>query len=539
MTVGGKLRRARENRGISLPEAAKDTHIKARYLQELEDDHPELLHSEAQARGFLRLYAAFLNLNARDLIAQWEGAEIEPEEPAEPKPSKWQGKMPDLGEPESKETQAEETALPTPARTEPLEWQMETPDFADPRLAEKQAEALAAAAHETPGVVSGVKESSKTAEQPQEGSDAEKQSISQKASHFLSAIGKKVSGLGIFKSLKKEKKEEREEEVEEPAREAQPEPPPAKPEQSSAEIFAEIGAAMREHRLALELSLSDIEHFTNLKRMYLTAIEDGRFNDLPSTVQGRGMLNNYAQFIAMDESLVMERYAEALQQQREERLAPRRKPAQPPVSVSVNLPDWLRRILNPDLIVGGTIILALFGFIIWGASQVFLGGETEPTDAPSISDILQVTQTATPTTEATQMAGTNGAGEEDTPIPGVAVAQLTPTVIATVDAAPLQVYIITHDRAFLQVTVDGVAAYDGRVPPDEVLTYSGNTRIHLLTGNAAALEVYFNQESLGRRLGDVGEVVDITFSLEGLITPTPQPTRTPTPDLRVPAEDEA
>jgi len=49
----------------------------------------------------------------------------------------------------------------------------------------------------------------------------------------------------------------------------------------------------------------------------------------------------------------------------------------------------------------------------------------------------------------------------------------------------------------------------------------------LVTGNGAALEAYFNQEYLGN-LGKVGEVVNITFSLQGLSTPTPEPTPTPT-----------
>jgi hypothetical protein len=60
-----------------------------------------------------------------------------------------------------------------------------------------------------------------------------------------------------------------------------------------------------------------------------------------------------------------------------------------------------------------------------------------------------------------------------------------------------------------------------------VYTYSGEDSIELVTGNGAALEAYFNQEYLGG-LGKVGEVVNMTFSLEGLSTPTPKPTPTPT-----------
>jgi hypothetical protein len=59
------------------------------------------------------------------------------------------------------------------------------------------------------------------------------------------------------------------------------------------------------------------------------------------------------------------------------------------------------------------------------------------------------------------------------------------------------------------------------VVPGNVYTYSGSDLITLLTGNGEALEIYFNQEYLGK-LGEVGEVVNLSFSLQGLQTPTPK-----------------
>jgi hypothetical protein len=141
--------------------------------------------------------------------------------------------------------------------------------------------------------------------------------------------------------------------------------------------------------------------------------------------------------------------------------------------------------------------------------------------------VLQITATIPPT-EVVEVEETGTV--EATPIPGVVVVEPTATIVATVNAAPLQLYILTHDRAYLNVDVDGAEAFAGRVLPNNVYTYSGNEIIHLLTGNAAALEVYFNQEYLGN-LGGVGEVVDVDFTLEGLETPSPQPTSTITPEL--------
>ncbi len=75
-TVGEKLRQAREQKGISLQDAASVTHIRSNYLDELENDHPEMFLSAVQARGFLRLYAAFLGLPADELVDQCEKPDI-------------------------------------------------------------------------------------------------------------------------------------------------------------------------------------------------------------------------------------------------------------------------------------------------------------------------------------------------------------------------------------------------------------------------------------------------------------------------------
>jgi transcriptional regulator with XRE-family HTH domain len=72
MSVGSQLKRARESLGLSIEDAAQAVHIKLPYLQELEDDHPELLPSPANARGFLRLYASFLRISAQPLLELWD-----------------------------------------------------------------------------------------------------------------------------------------------------------------------------------------------------------------------------------------------------------------------------------------------------------------------------------------------------------------------------------------------------------------------------------------------------------------------------------
>jgi transcriptional regulator with XRE-family HTH domain len=67
--IGTKLKQAREARDLTVEQASASTRIRPHYLQALERDDLSAIPSAAQARGFLRLYAEFLGLNADQLVA--------------------------------------------------------------------------------------------------------------------------------------------------------------------------------------------------------------------------------------------------------------------------------------------------------------------------------------------------------------------------------------------------------------------------------------------------------------------------------------
>ncbi|MDQ3700144.1 MAG: DUF4115 domain-containing protein [Chloroflexota bacterium] len=68
-TPGERLRAARTRRRISLTEAEQATHIRARYLQALEDDEYAALPSGVYSRGFLRNYAIYLGVPPDEVMA--------------------------------------------------------------------------------------------------------------------------------------------------------------------------------------------------------------------------------------------------------------------------------------------------------------------------------------------------------------------------------------------------------------------------------------------------------------------------------------
>lgn len=484
-TIGEQLQQARKARGLTIEQASQATHIRQHYLEALEQDQREALPSNVQGRGFLRLYAGMLGLDTNLLLALWDGKIITETEPPA------QGDSPSGESPDEDQVSAE---------------------------AEVDSAPLVASA--SPGPT---------------GQTVEEDSNSEPGSRL---------------------------------------------------IFQQIGKKLREQREALGLSLGEVERYTRLRVYYIQALEDGRLDDLPSPVQGRGMLSNYAAFLNLDEEQVLLRFAEGLQARRIERL-----PKPEPQSIfskkkrpARQAPLW-RRFLTPDLIFGVGLAGIILFFALWTVSRInaLRAVETQPTP-PGIVDVLLTPSTrgsetpvpfgsTTPSPAAVAVSPTDTAsfvdatlatstGEEvafgqETPgveLNPVTTTDLPPNVNPTFELAtatlppmnndPLQVYIVARQRAWLRVVADNKVKFIGRVVPGNAYAFSGANRIELSTGNAAGLQVFYNQNDLGV-LGISGEVINLVFSSEGIATPTlafsatptalPPATLTPMPSPTAPA----
>src|SRR6185369_11136944 len=70
-SLGQVLRHAREARALALDEVEMQTRIRVKYLQALESGDLSVLPSAAHARGFLRNYAQFLQLDTNTLLTEF------------------------------------------------------------------------------------------------------------------------------------------------------------------------------------------------------------------------------------------------------------------------------------------------------------------------------------------------------------------------------------------------------------------------------------------------------------------------------------
>jgi cytoskeletal protein RodZ len=67
-TFGQALRDAREDLGVSLAEAERDTRINRRYLEALENEDDAAMPPAVYTRGFIRTYCQYLGLNPEGML---------------------------------------------------------------------------------------------------------------------------------------------------------------------------------------------------------------------------------------------------------------------------------------------------------------------------------------------------------------------------------------------------------------------------------------------------------------------------------------
>ncbi len=279
----------------------------------------------------------------------------------------------------------------------------------------------------------------------------------------------------------------------------------------------------------ISLTLNEVERHTKLRAANLKALEEGAYDNLPSPVQMRGMLANYATFLDLDVDAVLLRFADGLQARRHEKYSetPRDK-IQTEVKTSMPL---LRSFIAGDLVFGILMIVILIGLGIWGVGRVLKTSEPDTTaTALPILGGLGSTPLATPSLQSTFVP------VDETLVVGENTATLDPLLAAESPtpgiAANVTVNVFAVERVFVRISVDGEVAFEGRLSPRETKIFEAQDQVVILTGNGAALRVNYNNTDMGL-MGNVGEVITRVYLISGIVTPTATiaPTATNTPPV--------
>jgi len=160
-----------------------------------------------------------------------------------------------------------------------------------------------------------------------------------------------------------------------------------------------VGETLELARERKGVDLFRAERDTKIRLRYLSALEDGAYEDLPSPVYTKGFLRNYAIYLGLDAEELLERWRDEMESIR---LAERVAVVAPPMPIAA---PGRRITITPALFVAGLVVLVILAFVGFIAIQLLRYAEVIPlalTRPPNYFSTIDA--------ERTLLEGTSGPG---------------------------------------------------------------------------------------------------------------------------------
>lgn len=300
----------------------------------------------------------------------------------------------------------------------------------------------------------------------------------------------------------------------------------------------ELGQILREAREAKGYTLAEVHEKIRINPRYLEALEDGRYDDLPTPTHIRGFLRNYSRFLGLDPDPLLARYELHNSGKRPKIIQPPssrddtplpdkslmlpldEQPFFDPINMEVDGrgPSSTR---DPVSIVNTVIILSLIFFIGLVASKfvpMLMGnGDGNVIVAEEINEAVQNLINNQPEATATTYSVPTDFPFQ-TIVTNTNPNQLTVPTEPTPTRPPLPVNLSSinlqleiTERTWMRVTIDGDVVFTGIARDGESHQWQAEEQAQLESGNAVAVFVTINDIQLGR-LGQRGEALDETWT---------------------------
>ena len=269
--------------------------------------------------------------------------------------------------------------------------------------------------------------------------------------------------------------------------------------------MATFGENLRRERELRGVTLLELSNFTKINLRHLQALEADRFNELPGGVFNRGFVRGVARYMKLDEHHWVGEFVRAAHEEPE--ILARYGPPSPPEPTGKHRGWWSLALL----------------LVVFGVSA-YLIHELRLRRAAEASPVVPAT-TAAPLPPAAsspaplQPASPSRASETQTARP-LETAPPAARAVATVSPAELRLQVDSLEEAWVSITVDGETLYSGLMKPGETRSFRATGSITLTTGNASAVVLTLNGETLPP-LGNPGERKNLTLTARDLKPPTP------------------
>lgn len=234
------------------------------------------------------------------------------------------------------------------------------------------------------------------------------------------------------------------------------------------------GEILRAEREKRGLSLDDVENATKIRVKYLNALENDAYHELPGEVYRLGFLRNYARFLELDPTPLVDYYksqtendGKAKPQIQEQDVRERKES-----HTTFTLPG--KKVL-------GIVVIVVFAIAI----ITFAGPGTRqkdnltppPTPAPAPKETIEQPQAQTP----------------------------------NIQERGVIIQLVCNQECWTQVVADGEEQFASTLYPGDKKTFRARESIRIKMGNAGGMDVFYNGKKLPP-IGKKGEVAEKEFT---------------------------
>lgn len=229
------------------------------------------------------------------------------------------------------------------------------------------------------------------------------------------------------------------------------------------------GSKLKQAREARQLTLHEIEWATKIRAEYLQALEEDRFDLLPSGTHARGFLRSYARYLGLDADALVDEYNQSAGVSHEI------------ISTRPAVVSRGRELaVTPGMIVGAALIvlIAVFGFYLkvqFDKYQASRAADAQPTPQLSLSALPTPSPSPPP---------------PPAPAPSPSSSSTTVVLVVRVDAP-----------VWLSIDIDGKPSAEtgaGKTfPAQSVLTLTGTRSVQIFSGRAAHTFLTLNGRDIG------------------------------------------
>jgi cytoskeleton protein RodZ len=242
-----------------------------------------------------------------------------------------------------------------------------------------------------------------------------------------------------------------------------------------------LGDTLRERRVALGITLEQVEASTHIRARLLAALEDGNYARLPNPGYVRGYVSSYARFLELDPVPLLNMYkAETGAGTQPKFDLPQASEAVAPTGQQHAVP-WRGALIF-------VLIVAVLSLAIWAVTRIWSGPEPTLPEPASIEE---------PTSDTI----------EETAAP--AVIKAAPETSSEAQPFTLTVRVAADGASWLRITVDGKPAYEGVLTAGQSKEFEVSSKANVRIGRPEAVTVFKDGNAVAVK--DTGDVSVVTL----------------------------